>query len=172
MVEKPLLGQLDLPLSRVGEAVERGEAVLEVARVQVRLVEVLLGPGSKSTSNYSLSFKKRIPLPDQTFSRHTFLTCEHELRVLRWPAREKSPGLPSSYCVPAKTSSSRSRWLSSTTRSGWDKCSNSALSSASIWRCSPQQACHGLPRRLKKRTKEKRGKEKISAACFDIKITP
>ena len=122
MVEKPLLGQLDLPLSRVGEAVERGEAVLEVARVQVRLVEVLLGPGSKSTSNYSLSFKKRIPLPDQTFSRHTFLTCEHELRVLRWPAREKSPGLPSSYCVPAKTSSSRSRWLSSTTRSGWDKC--------------------------------------------------
>ena len=49
MVEKPLLGQLDLPLSRVGEAVERGEAVLEVARVQVRLVEVLLGPSSKST---------------------------------------------------------------------------------------------------------------------------
>ena len=122
MVEKPLLGQLDLPLSRVGEAVERGEAVLEVARVQVRLVEVLLGPSSKSTSNYSLSFKKRIPLPDQTFSRHTFLTCEHELRVLRWPAREKSPGLPSSYCVPAKTSSSRSRWLSSTTRSEWEKC--------------------------------------------------
>ena len=160
MVEKPLLGQLDLPLRRVGEAVERGEAVLEVARVQVRLVEVLLGPGSKSTSNYSLSFKKRIPLPDQTFSRHTFLTCEHELRVLRWPAREKSPGLPSSYCVPAKTSSSRSRWLSSTTRSGWDKCSNSALSSASIWRCSPQQACHGLPRRLKKGQRRKEGKKK------------
>ena len=122
MVEKPLLGQLDLPLRRVGEAVERGEAVLEVARVQVRLVEVLLGPGSKSTSNYSLSFKKRIPLPDQIFSRHTFLTCEHELHVLKWPARKKSPGLPSSYCVPAKTPSSRSRWLSSTTRSQWEKC--------------------------------------------------
>ena len=162
MVEKPLLGQLDLPLSRVGEAVERGEAVLEVARVQVRLVEVLLGPGSKSTSNYSLSFKKRIPLPDQTFSRHTFLTCEHELRVLRWPAREKSPGLPSSYCVPAKTPSPRSRWLSSKTRSGWDKCSNSALSSASIWRCSPQQACHGLPRRLKKNKGEKRERKRFT----------
>jgi len=49
VVEKPLLGQLDLPLSRVGEAVERGEAVLEVARVQVRLVEVLLGPASMNS---------------------------------------------------------------------------------------------------------------------------
>ena len=46
------------------------------------------------------------------------------------------------------------------------------MSSASIWRCSPQQACHGLPRRLKERTKEKRGKEKISTARFNIRIIP
>ena len=168
MVEKPLLGQLDLPLSRVGEAVERGEAVLEVARVQVRLVEVLLGPGSKSTSNYSLSFKKRIPLPDQTFSRHTFLTCEHELRVLRWPAREKSPGLPSSYCVPAKTSSSRS----STTRSEWDKCLKLCLELCFYLALLASTSMPRPATASEKRTKEKRGKEKISAACFDIKITP
>ena len=172
MVEKPLLGQLDLPLSRVGEAVERGEAVLEVARVQVRLVEVLLGPGSKSTSNYSLSFKKRIPLPDQIFSWHTFLTCEHELRVLKWPAREKSPGLPSSYCVPAKTSSSRSRWLSSTTRSGWDKCLKLCLELCFYLALLASTSMPRPATASEKRTKEKRGKEKISAACFDIKITP
>ena len=166
MVEKPLLGQLDLPLSRVGEAVERGEAVLEVARVQVRLVEVLLGPSSKSTSNYSLSFKKRIPLPDQTFSRHTFLTCEHELRVLRWPAREKSPGLPSSYCVPAKTSSSRSRWLSSTTRSEWEKCLNLCLELCFYLALLASTSMPRPATASEKRTKEKRGKEKDFHSMF------
>ena len=165
MVEKPLLGQLDLPLSRVGEAVERGEAVLEVARVQVRLVEVLLGPGSKSTSNYSLSFKKRIPLPDQIFSWHTFLTCEHELRVLKWPAREKSPGLPSSYCVPAKTSS-RSRWLSSTTRSEWDKCLKLCLELCFYLALLASTSMPRPATASEKRTKEKRGKEKDFHSVF------
>ena len=111
---------------------------------------------------------------DQTFSRHTFLTCEHELRVLKWPAREKSPGLPSSYCVPAKTSSSRSRWLSSTTRSEsvgevFETLPWALLLFGAARLNKHATACHGV---WKKEQRRKEPKKKISTACFNIRRTP
>ena len=142
MVEKPFLGELHLPFGRAGQGVERGEAVLKVSGVEVSAVQVLIRP----ENIIRLS-------PDQCFKVELF--CD----LRGWtPCAEMARARKITQAAIFLLTCACANFfivvniiliiniinIKSIIRI---EMSHSALSSASIWPCSPQQAC--LPRRLK-----------------------